>query len=167
LTICTLFTILSLIAYAQGIGVSPDRIDLEPGYTKTLWLTNPNTHAITVLLESDCDAITFSQTAWELDARSRASVRVSAAPQPEGCSGFITVSIADEGSDGVSILPSVQVPLVVSASVASYEVKGLSTSWDRLPERSQVTGIFTSLSVIVVGLLCYYSYTRWKIVPRK
>jgi hypothetical protein len=147
---------------AQGIAVSPDKLNLHAGTTRTLWLTNPNDHKIDVMLESDCELSIPSRIS--LVRYERRAVPVEAPADSLHCTGALTVSLVDDDAQGLAVLPAVQVPVTVTASLRSYDIHSLSTSWSDEPEPSVLTGLLTSLTVVVLGLACYMFFSRFRIV---
>jgi hypothetical protein len=163
----TLAIMACAVVLAQGIGVSPDRLDLQPGEAQTLWLTNPNQHTIAVKLESDCPDIALPEELVRLEPLGRIALHVAASSHTEGCSGFLTVSLVEDRTDGISILPAVQLPLELAASVKTYEIRNIAPAWSQQPQSSRLKGLLFSASIIIVGILAYFASQRFSISFRQ
>ncbi|MFH1511104.1 MAG: hypothetical protein ABIF10_05415 [Candidatus Woesearchaeota archaeon] len=145
-------------ALAQGLGVSPDSLEISAGEKAKVWISNPNEHMILVFGESDCNGILLEPANVSVQPGSSVPVVVAAPRSALSCNGSLLFSLDSSGS-GISIVPSIQIPLIVSSRTASFPVHSIAMPSGMQPSRS--VGLLASASTIIVGMIVYFGVGRF------
>lgn len=135
--------------FAQGIAISPDRLDFfvtDEHDVKQLIIYNSNGDVLRFRVSSDSDWFIFDKQEGSISPGRYEKVKVTATPRASADNGkyesYITVTAFSEAANNVA--------LQLGASIRTSVIVA------RQNRASRVAGIVISISIVAAGLLFYW-----------